>query len=114
MFPDLEAKATAAMPPKVLGYVAGGAGDEHPQRANCDAFKRWGLYPRIGIAPEQRDMSVELFGMTLPSPIFMAPIGVIGVCAQDGHGDLAAARASARTGVPLHLRSGLPRRPATG
>jgi lactate 2-monooxygenase len=102
-FADLEAKAAAAMPPKVLDYVAGGAGDEHTQRANCDAFKRWGLYPRMGIAPEQRDMSVELFGMTLPSPIFMAPIGVIGVCAQDGHGDLAAARASARTGVPFFV-----------
>jgi lactate 2-monooxygenase len=102
-FADLEAKAAAAMPPKVLGYVAGGAGDEYTQRANCEAFKRWGLFPRMGIAPEQRDMSIELFGMTFLSPIFMAPIGVIGVCAQDGHGDLAAARASARTGVPFFV-----------
>lgn len=39
------------MTPKVLQYVAGGAGDEHTQRANCAAFKRWGLYPRMGIAP---------------------------------------------------------------
>ena len=31
----------------------------------------------------------------------MAPIGVIGLCAQDGHGDLATARAAARTGVPM-------------
>lgn len=102
-FEELEAKASAAMTPKVLGYVAGGAGDEHTQRANCEAFKRWGLYPRMGIAPEARDMSVELFGLTLPSPIFMAPIGVIGECAQDGHGDLATARASARTGVPFFV-----------
>jgi lactate 2-monooxygenase len=102
-FADLEAKAAAAMPPKVLGYVAGGAGDEHTQRANVEAFQRWGLYPRMGIAPEERDMSIDLFGMKLPSPIFMAPIGVIGVCAQDGHGDLAAARASARTGVPFFV-----------
>jgi lactate 2-monooxygenase len=102
-FADLEAKAAAAMPPKVLGYVAGGAGDEHTQQANCQAFKRWGLYPRMGIAPAERDLSVELFGITLSCPIFMAPIGVIGVCAQDGHGDLAAARASARTGVPFFV-----------
>jgi isopentenyl diphosphate isomerase/L-lactate dehydrogenase-like FMN-dependent dehydrogenase len=40
------------------------------------------------VAPEDRDMSIELFGVKLPSPVFMAPIGVIGVCAQDGHGDL--------------------------
>jgi lactate 2-monooxygenase len=31
----------------------------------------------------------------------MAPIGVIGLCAQDGHGDLAAAAAAERTGVPM-------------
>ncbi|WP_297775510.1 alpha-hydroxy-acid oxidizing protein [Mycobacterium sp.] len=102
-FEDLEEKAAAAMTPKVLQYVAGGAGDEHTQRANCAAFKRWGLYPRMGIAPEQRDMSVELFGMRFPSPIFMAPIGVIGVCDPDGHGDILCARASVRTGVPFFV-----------
>ena len=49
----------------------------------------------------ERELSVELFGMTLPSPLMLAPVGVIGLCAQDGHGDLATARASARTGVPM-------------
>ena len=102
-FEDLEKKAAAAMTPKVLQYVAGGAGDEHTQRANCAAFKRWGLYPRMGIAPEQRDMSVELFGMRFPSPIFMAPIGVIGVCDPNGHGDILCARAAVRTGVPFFV-----------
>lgn len=33
----------------------------------------------------------------------MAPIGVIGVCDPDGHGDLACARASIRTGVPFFV-----------
>jgi len=37
----------------------------------------------------------------LPTPLFMCPIGVIGICAQDGHGDIATARAAARTGVPM-------------
>ncbi|MEU7910009.1 alpha-hydroxy-acid oxidizing protein [Microbispora bryophytorum] len=100
-FAELEERASAAMPPKVWGYVAGGAGDEHTQRANCEAFTHWGLYPRMLVAPAERDMSIELFGTRLPSPVFMAPIGVIGVCAQDGHGDLACARASARTHVPF-------------
>jgi lactate 2-monooxygenase len=49
----------------------------------------------------QRDLSVELFGLRMPSPIFMSPIGVTGLCAQDGHGDIAAARAAAATGVPF-------------
>jgi lactate 2-monooxygenase len=102
-FADLEEKAAAAMTPKVRGYVVGGAGDEHTQRANREAFDRWGLYPRMLVAPEERDMSVEVLGVELPSPVFMAPNGVIGVCAQDGHGDLACARASARTGVPFFV-----------
>ena len=46
-------------------------------------------------------MSVELFGLRWPSPLFMALIGVLGICAQDGHGDLALAKAAAMTGVPM-------------
>jgi lactate 2-monooxygenase len=102
-FADLEEKAAATMTPKVRGYVVGGAGDEHTQRANREAFDRWGLYPRMLVAPEERDMSIELFGIELPSPVFMAPIGVLGVCGHDGRGDLACARASARTGVPFFV-----------
>ncbi|KZS63187.1 alpha-hydroxy-acid oxidizing protein [Mycobacterium pseudokansasii] len=101
VFAELEAKAGVALPPSVWSYVAGGAGDERTQRANREAFDRWGLVPRMFVGAAKRDLSVELFGLTLPSPLFMAPIGVIGLCAQDGHGDLATARAAARTGVPM-------------
>lgn len=48
--------------------------------------------PRMFVGAAERDLTVEMFGLTLPSPIFLAPIGVIGLCAQDGHGDLATAR----------------------
>ncbi|MFJ8627901.1 alpha-hydroxy-acid oxidizing protein [Kitasatospora sp. NPDC093550] len=100
-FAELEARARAALPPSVLSYVEGGAGDESTQRANVTAFERWGLVPRMLVGAEERDLSVGLFGMRLPSPLFMAPVGVLGLCAQDGHGDLATARAAARTGVPM-------------
>ena len=100
-FAELEARAEQALPPSVLSYVAGGAGSEHTQRANVSAFRQWGLIPRMFVGATQRDLSVDLFGMRLPSPLLMAPIGVIGLCAQDGHGDLATAAAAARTGVPM-------------
>jgi len=100
-YATLEQRASAAMPPSVLGYVQGGCGDEFTQNNNADAFRHWGMTPRMMVDCSKRDLSVELFGMRLPSPIFMAPVGVIGICTQDGHGDLAAARASAETGVPL-------------
>jgi lactate 2-monooxygenase len=48
-----------------------------------------------------RDLSIDLFGLKLATPIFLSPIGVLGLCTPDGHGDLAAARASAKTGVPM-------------
>ncbi|WP_327145758.1 alpha-hydroxy-acid oxidizing protein [Nocardia sp. NBC_01327] len=100
-FAELEERARAAMPPSVWSYVAGGAGDERTQRANVTAFDHWGLIPRMFVGAAQRELSIDLFGMTLPAPVFMAPIGVIGLCAQDGHGDLATARAAARTGIPM-------------
>jgi lactate 2-monooxygenase len=100
-FAALEARACAAMPPFVLPYVQGGCGDEFTQKRNADAFHHWGMTPRMLVDCTMRDLSIDLFGMKLPSPLFMSPIGVLGICTPDGHGDLAAARASVATHVPL-------------
>lgn len=100
-YPELERRAHSALDPALVSYVAGGAGDESTQDANVTAFNRWGVIPRMLVGAAERDLSVEFCGMKLPAPIFMAPIGVIGLCAQDGHGDLATARAAAATGVPM-------------
>ena len=100
-FAELEAKAQAAMAPSMWSYVAGGSGDERTQRYNATAFENWGLMPRMFVGAAERDLSVDFLGLSLPSPAMLAPVGVIGLCAQDGHGDLATARAAARTGVPM-------------
>jgi lactate 2-monooxygenase len=100
-FATLKARAEAAMPPHVLNYVQGGCGDEFTQDENARAFRHWGMVPRMMVDCTHRDLSVSAFGMDLPSPLFMAPIGVTGICTQDGHGDMAAAQASAATRVPL-------------
>jgi lactate 2-monooxygenase len=100
-FEELEARAAQTLSPSVWSYVTGGAGDEHTQRANVAAFGQWGVIPRMLVGATERDLSVELWGRRWPAPVFMAPIGVIGLCAQDGHGDVATAKAAARTGVPM-------------
>lgn len=100
-FATLEAQAIPAMPPSVRDYVMGGCGDERTQDHNAAAFRHWGMTPRMMVDCAKRDLSVDLFGLNLPHPLFMAPIGVTGLCTADGHGDLAAARAAADTGVPL-------------
>ena len=100
-FASLETKAQAAMPASVLSYVQGGCGDEWTQRRNADAFHHWGLIPRMLVDCTTRDLSIELFGLNLASPIFLSPIGVLGLCTPDGHGDLDVARAAAQTGIPM-------------
>jgi len=100
-FEELAARAEQAMSPSLWSYVAGGAGDELTQRGNAEAFSGWGLIPRMLVGATERDLSVDLWGRSWPAPVFMAPIGVIGLCTPDRHGDIAAARAAARTGVPL-------------
>ena len=100
-FAEMERRAEAVLSPQIWSYVSGGAGSEHTQRANVAAFERWGLMPRVLRGAAQRDVSVELFGTTYPSPLMLAPVGVIALCAEDGHGDLATARASAASGVPM-------------
>ena len=100
-FASLERKAAEVLPWWVHSYVAGGCGDEHTQRANVAAFQNWGLVPRMLTGADRRDLRTSLVGIDLPTPLLMAPIGVIGLCAQDFHGDIHTAQASARTGVPM-------------
>jgi lactate 2-monooxygenase len=100
-FASLERAASQVLPSWVYSYVAGGSGDERTQRANVEAFSRYGIVPRMLVGADERDLSVSLFDMTLPTPVFMSPVGVIGLCAQDFHGEIQVAEASAQTGVPM-------------
>lgn len=100
-FAGWAARAEEAMSPELWSYVAGGAGDEATQDANVEAFRRWGLMPRMLVGAAERDQSVELFGRRHPTPLLFAPVGVIALCGRDGHGDLDTARAAAATGVPM-------------
>jgi lactate 2-monooxygenase len=100
-FATLEKRAHEALGPSLTNYVAGGCGDEHTQDQNAAAFHHWGMVPRMMVDCTTRDLSIELFGHCYPTPLFMAPIGLNGEASQDRHGDMAAARASAMTGVPF-------------
>ncbi len=100
-FATLETRAHDGLGPMLTNYVAGGCGDEHTQDSNSSAFHHWGMVPRMMVDCTERDLSIELFGHTYPTPLFMAPIGLNGEASQDRHGDMAAARASAQTGVPF-------------
>lgn len=100
-YEELEKRAHEALSTEIYSYVAGGAGNEHTQRANVEAFDKYALMPRMLSGAAERDLSIELFGHKLPTPLLFAPVGVIGLCDSGGHGDQITARASAATGVPM-------------
>ena len=97
-WPELEKAAQAAMSTEAWAYVAGGAGRESTMDANRAAFERWRIVPRVLRDVEQRDLSIDLFGQRLTSPLLLCPIGVLDMVHRDA--DLAVARAAARMRVP--------------
>ncbi len=97
----LEEKAYEAMSPEARSYVAGGAGAEDTMRANLEAFRRWRLVPRVLRDVAARDLSTTLLGAVLPSPMLLAPVGVLGIVHPQG--ELAVARAASSLGVPVVL-----------
>lgn len=95
---ELEQAAQAAMSPEAWAYVAGGAGRESTMDANRAAFEKWRIVPRVLRDVEKRDLSIELLGQKLPSPLLLCPIGVLGLVHKEA--DLAVAKAAAALRVP--------------
>jgi lactate 2-monooxygenase len=111
-------RAREVLTTEAFGYVDGSparSGPPTPTGAPSTA----GAPPRMLRDVDERDLSVELFGRTLPAPLLLAPIGVQGIVHQEA--EVATARAAATLGIPTSCppcprtpwrRS--PRRPATG
>lgn len=100
---ELEQAARRRMTPEAFAYVAGGAGSESTMRANLEAFERRRIVPRMLRDVGRRDISVELFGRTLPAPLLTAPIGVLELAHAEA--DRAVARAASAAGVPMVFSS---------
>jgi lactate 2-monooxygenase len=100
---DWEARAREKLERGPFDYVAGGAGSEATVRANRDAFERCRLRPRMLTGNPERELSVEVLGLRSPAPFLLAPVGVLSIVHPDA--ELAVARASRATGVPMILSS---------
>jgi lactate 2-monooxygenase len=98
--PDcLQAAALCRMSKDAAAYFAGGAGLEHTMAANRTAFDRYRIVQRMMRDVSVRDLSVTLFGRTVPLPFLLAPIGVLEMAHR--HADIAAAQAAASAGIPF-------------
>jgi isopentenyl diphosphate isomerase/L-lactate dehydrogenase-like FMN-dependent dehydrogenase len=119
----LEASAKRKLPSAAYDYAAGGAGLEKTGEANRAAFDKvctslishtglkclknltslkWKIVPRMmrQVFP-QRNLSVSLFGRTIPAPIVMAPIGVQTLFHPDG--ERATSTVFGKMGLPYVL-----------
>lgn len=94
----LEETAQEYISKKAFAYIAGGAGTESTLRRNREAFEAYKITPRMLKNVGERDISINLFGKTLPSPFLLSPIGVLEMV--DKEADLAVARAAASLNVP--------------
>lgn len=80
-------------------YIAGGAGQELTLKNNRQGFNNWQIVPQMLKDVSQGDTQLTLFGQTFPSPLLLAPIGVLEMAHPEG--DIPVARAAAGLGVPM-------------
>jgi isopentenyl diphosphate isomerase/L-lactate dehydrogenase-like FMN-dependent dehydrogenase len=107
---DFERAAAEKLEPGVLGYFAGGAGDELTLAENEGAWKHWRLRPRMLAGLREWGTAAEVLGGEVSMPILVAPVAYQGLV--DPGGEVAMARAAAAVGTVMCLSTLATRRPA--
>jgi len=100
---EFEPLAREVLRHDVYDYYAGAADDEITVVANTEAFRSLELRYRVLVDVSARDLSTEVFGSRLASPIILAPTALHRMAHVDG--ELATARAAAATGTLMTLSS---------
>ncbi|MGQ4556828.1 alpha-hydroxy-acid oxidizing protein [Halobellus sp. GM3] len=100
-FSVLESTALESLPAEACAFVAGGAGSGKTKAANEEAFDDWGIRPRVFRDVADRTLECEIFGISLPAPVVLAPIGQQSM--YDDQGELASVRAAGSLDVPFTL-----------
>ena len=95
----LEKKAREKMSREACTYIGAGAGLGSTVEANRSSFDRWKIIPRMLRDVSARDTSTELFGYRLPTPLLLAPVGVLELAHQEA--DIAVGKAAKTTGIPF-------------
>ncbi len=98
---DFERAAAEKLEPGVLGYFAGGAGDEVTLRENVAAWGRWRLRPRMLAGLGEWGTETELLEREVSMPLLVAPVAYQRLV--DPAGEVAMARAAAAGGTVMCL-----------
>ena len=93
---ELEARAQEVLPREAWDYATGGSGSETTLRRNRRALERLAIQQSILVDVRTIDLTTELLGVPLPSPVLIAPMGALYRFHPEG--DLEMARGAGRDG----------------
>jgi L-lactate dehydrogenase (cytochrome) len=98
---DLRRSARLLIPRPVFDYVDGGADDELSMAGNMRAFRRWRFLPHELVDVAEVDTGTRVLDRDMALPLALAPTGYTRMMHPDG--EVGAARAAARHGLPYAL-----------
>ena len=98
---DLRVLAKKRVPRMFYDYADSGSWTESTYRANEADFQRIQLRQRVAVNMQNRSTRVQMVGIDAAMPVAIAPTGLTGM--QHADGEILAARAAEKFGVPFTL-----------
>ena len=98
---DLRVLAKKRVPRMFYDYADSGSWTESTYRANSDDFQKIKLRQRVAVNMENRSTRTQMIGQDVAMPVAIAPTGLTGM--QHADGEILAARAAKKFGVPFTL-----------
>src|SRR5438552_5888238 len=98
---DLRRLAQKRVPRMFYDYADTGSWDEVTYRANEEDFRAIRFRQRVAIDVAERSVASRMIGIDVAMPVALAPTGLTGM--QHADGEILAARAAEKFGVPFTL-----------
>ncbi|HEY4083090.1 MAG TPA: alpha-hydroxy acid oxidase [Burkholderiaceae bacterium] len=98
---DLRVLAKKRVPRMFYDYADSGSWTESTYRANESDFQKILLRQRVAVRMDQRSTATTMAGQPVRMPVAIAPVGLTGM--QHADGEILAARAAEKFGVPFTL-----------
>jgi len=98
---DLRLLAKKRVPRMFYDYADSGSWTEDTYRANQSDFAGIKLRQRVAVNMENRSLKSTMAGQEVAMPVALAPVGLVGM--QHADGEILAARAAEKFGVPFTL-----------
>lgn len=98
---DLKAIYRRRVPRMFYDYAESGSYTEQTFRENCSDFSQIRLRQKVAVDLTERTTESTMIGERVAMPVALAPVGMTGMQCADG--EIKAARAAGRAGVPFTL-----------